>query len=141
MKRSCELCKRAARIHCESDQASLCWDCDAKVHSANFLVARHSRSLLCRVCQSPTPWSAAGAKLEATFSHCRKCLNRTGCDERDGEAEVEAVGEEEQEVVENQITPGSPPPPPPASESSLSGGEAVATRKRGRLGNDRLTHV
>lgn len=139
MKRACELCKQTARIHCESDQASLCWDCDAKVHSANFLVARHSRSLLCRICQSPTPWSAAGAKLEPTLSDCRKCLNRTGCDERDGEVVEEAAGEE-QEVVENQITPGSPPPPPPASESSFSGGEAVATRKRCRLGNDRLTH-
>ncbi|XP_057462015.1 zinc finger protein CONSTANS-LIKE 2-like [Actinidia eriantha] len=77
MKR-CELCKSVARMYCESDQASLCWDCDAKVHSANFLVARHSRSLLCHVCQSPTPWSASGAKLGPVVSACESCVD--GCE-------------------------------------------------------------
>ncbi|KAK3014362.1 hypothetical protein RJ639_009084 [Escallonia herrerae] len=46
MKR-CELCNSIARMYCESDQASLCWDCDARIHSANFLVAKHLRTLLC----------------------------------------------------------------------------------------------
>ncbi|KAL4347120.1 hypothetical protein GQ457_17G024250 [Hibiscus cannabinus] len=36
--KSCELCMSAATTYCESDQASLCWHCDAKVHGANFLV-------------------------------------------------------------------------------------------------------
>ena len=122
MKKSCELCKQTARIHCESDQASLCWDCDGKVHSANFLVARHSRNLLCRVCQSPTPWAAAGSRLEATYSACRRCATGAGGD-------CEAA----EEMAE---TPWSPPP-----ESSLSGGDggdaAAVTRKRGRIENDR----
>ncbi|KAG6404855.1 hypothetical protein SASPL_132432 [Salvia splendens] len=121
MKKSCELCKQTARIHCESDQASLCWDCDGKVHSANFLVARHSRNLLCRVCQSPTPWAAAGSRLEATYSACRRCAKGAGGD-------CEAA----EEMTE---TPWSPPP-----ESSLSGadgGDAAVTRKRGRIENDR----
>ena len=71
--RSCELCESPARMYCDSDQASLCWDCDVKVHGANFLVARHSRTLLCQVCQTPTPWSAAGANLGPTLSICRNC--------------------------------------------------------------------
>ncbi|KAM7492304.1 hypothetical protein LguiA_035225 [Lonicera macranthoides] len=78
MKKSCELCKSQARIYCESDQASLCWNCDVKVHSANFLVARHSRSLLCHVCQLPTAWNACGDKLGRTVSVCERCVE--GCD-------------------------------------------------------------
>ncbi|KAF4392698.1 hypothetical protein G4B88_029437 [Cannabis sativa] len=57
--KDCELCGLRARMYCESDQASLCWDCDEKVHGANFLVAKHSRSLLCHVCNFPTPWMAS----------------------------------------------------------------------------------
>lgn len=71
--KKCELCDSPARIHCESDQANLCWDCDAKVHGANFLVARHSRCLLCRRCQSPTPWRAEGYRLGGTVSVCQLC--------------------------------------------------------------------
>lgn len=136
MKKSCELCKRTARLHCESDQARLCWDCDAKVHSANFLVARHSRNLLCRLCQSPTAWSAAGSKLEPTYSYCRKCAGRAACGGGNGEDEEKAVKEE---VAEIHVLPSSPPPPP---ESSLSGGdgfhggEAAGARKRVRIGNN-----
>ncbi|KAJ6416481.1 hypothetical protein OIU84_002359 [Salix udensis] len=71
MKR-CELCDSLAKVYCESDQANLCWDCDANVHSANFLVAKHSRSLLCHVCQSLTPWSGTGPKLGPTLSVCKR---------------------------------------------------------------------
>lgn len=63
-------------MFCDSDQASLCWDCDEKVHAANFLVAKHSRTLLCHVCYSPTPWKAAGPKLGATVSVCHACARR-----------------------------------------------------------------
>ncbi|CAK9161399.1 unnamed protein product [Ilex paraguariensis] len=75
--KSCELCKAPARMYCESDQASLCWDCDAKVHSANFLVARHSRSLLCHACQSPTPWNASGPKIGSAVSVCDSCVDNS----------------------------------------------------------------
>ncbi|KAL7000257.1 hypothetical protein U1Q18_001405 [Sarracenia purpurea var. burkii] len=101
--KSCELCKSAARMYCESDQASLCWDCDAKVHSANFLVARHSRSLLCHVCQSPTAWNASGLKLGPTVSVCESCVrgcegvkNRSGDEEseRENDAEIEREDDE-----------------------------------------------
>ncbi|EXB62336.1 Putative zinc finger protein [Morus notabilis] len=70
----CELCKGLARTYCESDQASLCWNCDVKVHGANFLVARHSRTVLCHACQSPTPWKASGAELGITVSVCESCV-------------------------------------------------------------------
>ena len=76
--KECELCSFPARMFCESDQARLCWDCDEKVHGANFLVARHSRSLLCHACQSPTPWKASGSRLAHTVSVCQACVLR--CD-------------------------------------------------------------
>ncbi|KAL3645412.1 hypothetical protein CASFOL_010592 [Castilleja foliolosa] len=108
MNRSCELCEGTARIHCESDHASLCWDCDAEVHSANFLVARHSRNFLCHVCQSPTPWSASGPKLGTTAAVCQQCAMGEIC---------EVVEEVAPEEMENQGMLWSPPP---SSESSSS---------------------
>ncbi|KAL0739048.1 hypothetical protein Bca4012_015258 [Brassica carinata] len=74
MGKKCDLCDGVARMYCESDQASLCWHCDGKVHGANFLVAKHTRCLLCSVCQSPTPWKATGLRLGPTFSVCDSCV-------------------------------------------------------------------
>ncbi|CAN6900980.1 hypothetical protein Bca4012_093550 [Brassica carinata] len=73
-KKKCDLCDGVARIYCESDQASLCWNCDGKVHGANFLVAKHTRCLLCTSCQSLTPWKATGLRLGPTFSVCESCV-------------------------------------------------------------------
>ncbi|XP_077243350.1 uncharacterized protein LOC143883913 [Tasmannia lanceolata] len=132
--KECELCDYPARMFCESDQASLCWDCDAKVHGANFLVERHSRNLLCQVCQSPTPWKASGSKLTPTVSICERCNGRQERTEagREDEGEEEEedddedddddddVGEEEEEEEDgdNQVVPWSSTPPPVASPSS-----------------------
>ncbi|KAK2650889.1 hypothetical protein Ddye_018378 [Dipteronia dyeriana] len=143
--KNCELCKLQARTYCESDQASLCWSCDAKVHAANFLVARHSRTLLCHVCQSPTPWKASGEKLGHTVSVCNRCVNGQVEDQEsqganddaddedegydddeddDVEEDEEEEEEEEEEDGENQVVPWSSmtatPPPPAASSSSSS---------------------
>ncbi|KAK9135135.1 hypothetical protein Syun_014465 [Stephania yunnanensis] len=52
----------------ESDQVSLCSNYDSKVHCVNFLVARHSTSLLCHSYQS------TGAKLGTTVSVCEQCM-------------------------------------------------------------------
>ncbi|XP_059661018.1 uncharacterized protein LOC132307315 [Cornus florida] len=137
MKKSCELCKFPARLYCESDQASLCWDCDAKVHFANFLVARHSRSLLCHVCQSPTAWTACGSKLGKTISVCETCADGGGrreeeesegdnVDETDTEDEYEDEDEDEEdddddeEDGENQVVPWSSTMQPPAASCSSS---------------------
>ncbi|XP_016515892.2 uncharacterized protein LOC107832542 [Nicotiana tabacum] len=130
---NCELCNGFARIYCESDQANLCWDCDAKVHSANFLVARHSRSLLCHVCQSPTAWSAAGAKVGRTISVCERCVNV----ERNGEEGEDA---EEIDLEDIQVVPwSSTPTPPPASSSSSDeslNSHKYSSLKRRREDND-----
>uniref|UniRef100_A0A5B6ZNQ5 Putative zinc finger protein CONSTANS-LIKE 4-like n=1 Tax=Davidia involucrata TaxID=16924 RepID=A0A5B6ZNQ5_DAVIN len=143
--KSCELCKFPARMYCESDLASLCWDCDAKVHSANFLVARHSRSLLCHACQSPTAWTASGAKLGPTVSVCESCADgrqgrnnnrseeeESNDDEIDTEDDYEEDDDDEDnededndvelggddEDGDNQVVPWSSTPPPAASSSS-----------------------
>ncbi|XVF66931.1 hypothetical protein PTKIN_Ptkin10aG0079700 [Pterospermum kingtungense] len=132
--KSCELCKLAARTYCESDQASLCWDCDAKVHGANFLVERHVRCLLCHTCQSLTPWRAAGAKLGQTVSVCDSCVNggeqqesEAENDDEDGEDEADSdddvsVGVVAEDDGDNQVVPWFTVSntPPPASSSSSS---------------------
>lgn len=99
--KGCELCGCPARMYCESDQASLCWDCDAKVHGANFLVARHSRSLLCHVCRSPTPWRASGAKLGHTVSVCERCVDGCGGRKCGGAAEESEGGNDDEVGMED----------------------------------------
>ncbi|MCD7455704.1 hypothetical protein HAX54_029180 [Datura stramonium] len=125
--KSCELCNRVGRIYCESDHANLCWDCDLKVHSANFLVAKHSRSLLCHVCQSLTAWCAAGAKIGRTVSVCERCVNDEGTgreeeeeDDVEEEENEDEDDEEETDLEDIQVVPWSSTPPPPPSSSSSS---------------------
>ncbi|KAI8552690.1 hypothetical protein RHMOL_Rhmol06G0286300 [Rhododendron molle] len=146
----CELCSNPARIYCEADGARLCSNCDDKVHSANFLVAKHSRNLLCRVCQSQTPWKASGTKLGPTVSVCSTCfenpsgekqgrrggLKTEGRHEGD-ETDVEFGGEEcsddeedgelsgssedeDEEGGDNQVVPWSFTIAPPPVASSSS---------------------
>ncbi|GAB2284601.1 hypothetical protein Dimus_019057 [Dionaea muscipula] len=92
MKKGCELCNGQARMYCDSDQASLCWDCDAKVHGANFLVAKHTRTILCHVCQSQTPWKAAGRNLGRTVSVCDVCVSNSNA----GKVRKVVVADEEE---------------------------------------------
>lgn len=137
--KNCELCKLPARTFCESDQASLCWDCDSKVHGANFLVERHTRTLLCHACQSQTPWKASGAKLGNTLSLCEICAGGTKIDDEQDQEESEGdnddgidTDDEEEDDEEdeddgvddedgdNQVVPWSSTalPPPPSSSNS-----------------------
>ena len=141
MRKGCELCGKVAGMYCESDEASLCWDCDEKVHGANFLVARHSRALLCQVCQSLTPWKASGSKLSPTVSVCESCVHNENAecqrgqdaesleimndrdddldrDEDDDEDEDDEdyssdEDDEEEEEGENQVVPWSCASSPP----------------------------
>ncbi|KAK8954458.1 putative zinc finger protein CONSTANS-LIKE 11 [Platanthera zijinensis] len=127
--KGCDLCDRAASIFCESDQANLCWECDAQVHGANFLVARHTRVLLCRRCQAQTPWKASGQMLSPIFSSCEICVaistaapdsveeaNRIMDDFNDTEDddESDAVEEAAEEEGDYQVVPATLTPPLPA---------------------------
>lgn len=81
VKLRCELCKEAAILYCPADEARLCWDCDARIHSANFLVARHSRALLCSCCgalASDAPLRhAAAIRLHNFCQSCREAAAQT----------------------------------------------------------------
>ncbi|KAM0997677.1 hypothetical protein TB2_007387 [Malus domestica] len=156
--KECELCGVRARVHCEADQARLCWDCDGKIHGANFLVAKHPRSLLCHGCQSLTPWTGSGSKLTPTVSVCETCVERRGskferrAEVQESEAENDGDDDEEREEEdgdddcdesdddENQVVPWSccsysaAEPPPVASCSSSKEKEeeySVSKRMRG----------
>lgn len=139
-------------MYCEADHASLCWDCDEKVHGANFLVAKHPRSLLCHVCHSPTPWTGSGPKLTPTVSVCENCfqshrkidLNQEqeseaeneeeeGSDDEDDDVDDESEDEDEDEE-ENQVVPWSCcsyslAQPPPAACSSDSEAEISVSKR------------
>ncbi|CAL0328967.1 unnamed protein product [Lupinus luteus] len=116
MNKKCELCKVfPARIFCASEQATLCWNCDTHVHATNFIVARHSRTLLCRTCHSPTPWNASGTRLANTVSICHHCAaeEETAENEVGNDGGVMISGNNDDDI---QIVPSfSTPPPPPAS--------------------------
>ncbi|XVF87605.1 hypothetical protein PTKIN_Ptkin18bG0133500 [Pterospermum kingtungense] len=136
--KKCELCNSLARMYCESDQAILCWDCDSRVHGANFLVAKHLRTLLCHLCQSPTRWNGSGPKLGPTVSVCENCVNRNAfrseeinneeildedddddddLDEEDDSSEDDDDDDDSGGDEENQVVPWSTPP---VSSSSTS---------------------
>lgn len=113
--KECELCELPARMYCESDNASLCWSCDGKVHGANFLVARHSRSLLCQICQAVTAWQASGSSPGPTVSVCEKCVARN-------------KEQDQENNDENQVVPlasaVSGPPPTSSSTGESRGGDS-----------------
>ncbi|XP_019196225.1 PREDICTED: B-box zinc finger protein 32-like [Ipomoea nil] len=71
--RSCELCNGEAAVCCPSDSAFLCWSCDAKVHDANFLVARHIRNIICLKCKSFTGHRVSGFGVVPIAGHCASC--------------------------------------------------------------------
>ncbi|MED6218929.1 hypothetical protein PIB30_031158 [Stylosanthes scabra] len=74
--RICELCNQKASLFCASDSAFLCSKCDATVHNANFLVARHLRRLLCFHCNSFSGIYISGAsspRTAAEHTTCRSC--------------------------------------------------------------------
>ncbi|KAG6722424.1 hypothetical protein I3842_03G158900 [Carya illinoinensis] len=162
--KNCELCKAPARTYCESDEASLCWDCDAKVHGANFLVARHSRTLLCHACQSQTPWRASGAKLGHTVSVCEGCVagnrnkdeeresqggNDDDLEENDHDQDVDDIVDDEEddddnghgdnydeEEGDNQVVPWSRPPAASSSSSEEASVTTFAVKRKRENGLD-----
>ncbi|XP_031281293.1 B-box zinc finger protein 32 [Pistacia vera] len=73
--KSCELCHQEASLYCDSDSAFLCFTCDARVHEANFLVARHVRQTLCCKCNCLTGNFISGARSLSSLSPiCQSCF-------------------------------------------------------------------
>ncbi|XP_058751181.1 B-box domain protein 30-like [Vicia villosa] len=123
MKKKCELCKSPAKLFCESDQASLCWECDTRVHTANFIVTKHQRFLLCHICQSLTAWHGTGPKFVPTMSLCDYCVSLTNNnndhrDDDDDDDDDDEDTDEDDDDEENQVVPWKSTPPPPVSSCS-----------------------
>lgn len=77
-RRLCGLCEKEAAVYCEADSAFLCWACDAAVHGANFLVARHVRWVACGECWSlDTGRFISGPGSPPIRSICRSCDSDT----------------------------------------------------------------
>ena len=87
-KKSCELCGEEASVHCDQDSAFLCWTCDARVHSANFLASRHGRQFLCPECGSFDSENAVlffGPSLSTrAFSPCCSSSSSESCSSSSG---------------------------------------------------------
>ncbi|XP_004303825.1 PREDICTED: B-box zinc finger protein 32 [Fragaria vesca subsp. vesca] len=71
--RMCELCDQRAALYCASDSAFLCFRCDSRVHSANFLVARHVRQPLCSNCKSLAGYPISGDGVRTDHWLCSSC--------------------------------------------------------------------
>ncbi|GJU63365.1 zinc finger protein CONSTANS-LIKE 1-like protein [Tanacetum coccineum] len=132
--KKCELCKSTATIHCDSDRANLCWTCDANVHSANFLVAKHLRNLLCHVCHSPTPWAASGEKLSSsTVSVCGTCVAKGVTTNDDKEEKVgcsDGTSCTDGFVIDNKAMP--PAASSSSSEEVFKGDKGVSMKRKRR---------
>ncbi|XP_074309557.1 putative zinc finger protein At1g68190 [Silene latifolia] len=74
MEKICEYCAAPRPIvYCQADGAFLCLSCDSKVHSANALSSRHSRTLLCDSCRyNPVNFRC----LDHLMLLCRGCDSR-----------------------------------------------------------------
>eukprot|EP00245_Coleochaete_scutata_P004617 TRINITY_DN17378_c0_g1_i1.p1 TRINITY_DN17378_c0_g1~~TRINITY_DN17378_c0_g1_i1.p1 ORF type:complete len:339 (-),score=48.69 TRINITY_DN17378_c0_g1_i1:518-1534(-) len=70
----CELCGCMAMFYCHADKAHLCGACDASVHSANFIVSWHIRTLLCVYCGSGTSWRSCGPSVRPERAVCHRCV-------------------------------------------------------------------
>ncbi|GAB4841878.1 hypothetical protein Ancab_011833 [Ancistrocladus abbreviatus] len=70
-----------ASVYCLSDSAYLCWRCDANVHEANFLVARHVRTTLCFRCKDFDGNHFSGVGLRPVRAFCLSCSqeNASAC--------------------------------------------------------------
>ncbi|CAI7787234.1 unnamed protein product [Closterium sp. NIES-54] len=66
----CALCPAPATVHCPADSANLCASCDLAVHSANTIVHRHVRTVLCRCCAAPTTVQICGLPATAATPLC-----------------------------------------------------------------------
>nr|GLL34908.1 zinc finger protein CONSTANS-LIKE 9-like [Ipomoea trifida] len=67
----CDFCgEQQSMVYCRSDAACLCFSCDCRVHSANALSQRHSRTLVCESCNSQPAFARC---IEESVSLCQNC--------------------------------------------------------------------
>ncbi|KAL2539092.1 putative B-box zinc finger protein 32-like [Abeliophyllum distichum] len=84
--RACELCNAEAAIYCDSDSAFLCWSCDANVHEANFLVARHLRQTVCSQCKRLTGNLISSVGLHTLAAMCSSCCSQSAAIDLDSDS-------------------------------------------------------
>ncbi|KAJ4964084.1 hypothetical protein NE237_024023 [Protea cynaroides] len=89
--KACELCNGDASLYCASDSAFLCWDCDARVHEANFLVARHVRQTLCSKCKALDGNRMSGVGFRPVYSVCRLCTPVPENDDCDSDSSISSA--------------------------------------------------
>ncbi|KAF9612959.1 hypothetical protein IFM89_004662 [Coptis chinensis] len=77
---TCELCNVEASLYCMSDSAFLCYNCDARVHEANFLVARHVRRTICSICKRFDGNHVSGVDFRHIQITCRSCVSDSDSD-------------------------------------------------------------
>ncbi|KAL9462776.1 hypothetical protein AB3S75_000725 [Citrus x aurantiifolia] len=121
MKRACELCSQEAALHCASDEAFLCFDCDDRVHKANFLVARHVRQTLCSQCKSLTGKFISGERSSSSLEPiCPSCCSSTTSTSSDCISSTESSAAEKMGRERKRVRACS------SSVSDISGEKAAA---------------
>lgn len=76
--KKCEFCEAPGPIvYCQADAALLCLSCDAKVHSANALFGRHSRTLLCDSCKEKPAYIRCLDHLMLFCQDCESSLHKS----------------------------------------------------------------
>ncbi|XP_022876992.1 uncharacterized protein LOC111395236 [Olea europaea var. sylvestris] len=117
-----------------------------KVQTANFLIAKHSRNLLCHACQLPSLWTGSNPRLRRKVSLSDSCSSRSNWNNTDGDHDLEIVdfededydddkdkeeeeeehnNEEDDDIANNQVVPSSSTClPPPLASSSFSSEES-----------------
>ncbi|CAK9211704.1 unnamed protein product [Sphagnum troendelagicum] len=91
----CALCGESASLHCERDDAFLCWSCDTSVHSHNSIVIRHTRSVLCSTCNAPTSFTASGRSPSPFTCLCAECSPGV-CDD---DVDTNVVGDDDDDDI------------------------------------------
>ncbi|XP_023872994.1 B-box zinc finger protein 32 [Quercus suber] len=72
--RACERCSEDSSLYCASDSTFLCFRYVAKVHQANFLIARHVRQVLCFKCEAFSDYRISGAENDCLqWYYCLAC--------------------------------------------------------------------
>lgn len=74
MEQRCEFCGETRPVvYCKADAAVLCFACDVRIHAANALFGRHTRTFVCQSCWTKP---ASARCLDHSLALCRGCDRR-----------------------------------------------------------------